>query len=91
MKFVSNTLSKPHSLSAVFSWWVIGVPGSRPKHSPMPARGLGAVWMTTCFCGLSIARQTSSDASFACRAPVGHRLMHWPQLMQTTSPSGLSR
>ena len=91
VKLVSNTLSKPHSFSAVFIWKVIGVPGARPKHSPMPARGLGAVWMTTCFFGSSMARQTSSDASLACSAPVGQRLMHCPQLMQTTSPSGLSR
>ena len=38
-----------------------------------------------------MARQTSSVGSLACRAPVGQRLMHWPQLMQTTSASGLSR
>ncbi len=69
---------------------VSGVPGSRPKHSPMPARGLGAVWMTTCFFGSSMAPQTSSVGSLARSAPVGQRLMHWPQLMQTTSPSGLS-
>ncbi len=75
----------------MFIWYVIGVPGSHPKHSPMPARGLGAVWMTTCFVGSSMARQTSSDESLACSAPVGQRLMHWPQLMHTTSPSGLSR
>ena len=90
VKLVSNTLSKPHSRSAVFISKVSGVPGSRPKHSPMPARGLGAVWMTTCLVGSSIAAQTSSVGSLARSAPVGQRLMHWPQLMQTTSASGLS-
>ena len=37
-----------------------------------------------------MAAQTSSVGSLAHRAPVGQRLMHCPQLMQTTSPSGLS-
>jgi hypothetical protein len=37
----------------------------------MAARGLGAVWITTCFCGSSMAAQTSSVGSLARRAPVG--------------------
>ena len=37
-----------------------------------------------------MAAQTSSVGSLARRAPVGQRLMHCPQLMQTTSASGLS-
>ena len=77
--------------SAVFISKVSAVPGSMPKHSPMPARGAGAVWMTTCLVGSSMAAQTSSVGSLARRAPVGQRLMHWPQLMQTTSARGLSR
>ena len=69
---------------------VSGVPGGSPKHSPMAARGAGAVWMTTCLVGSSMSRQTSSVGSLARSAAVGQRLMHCPQLMQTTSPSGLS-
>ena len=55
----------------------------------MAALGLGAVWMTTCLFGSSMAAQTSSVWSFARRAPVGQRLMHCPQLMQMTSAWGL--
>ena len=44
---------------------VTGVPGSRPKSSPMAARGAGAVWITTCVPGSSIAFQTSSVSSLA--------------------------
>jgi len=90
VKFVSKTRSKPARRSAVFISKVSGFPGGRPKHSPIPARGLGAVWMTTCFFGSSIASQISSMWSCSRNAPVGQRLMHWPQLMQTTSASGLS-
>ena len=90
VKLVSKTLSNPQRRSAVFNSNVKACPGSRPKHSPIAARGLGAVWMITCFSGLSIACQTSSVGSLALSAPVGQRLMHWPQLMQTTSASGLS-
>ena len=84
VKLVSKTLSNPHCRRAVFSSNVSAVPGGRPKHSPMAARGLGAVWITTCFFGSSMAAQTSSVGSLARRAPVGQRLMHWPQLMQIT-------
>ena len=56
----------------------------------MAARGLGAVWMTTWRWGSSMAAQTSSVTSLACRAPVGQRLLHCPQLMQITSASGFS-
>ncbi len=90
VKLVSNTLSKPARRRAVFISKVTPVPGSRPKHSPMAERGAGAVWMTTCLPGSSIAAQTWSVSSLAYRAPVGQRLMHCPQLMQTTSPSGRS-
>ena len=90
LRFSSKTLSNPQRRRAVFISKVSGWPGSRPKHSPMPARGLGAVWMTTCLVGSSMAAQTSSVGSLARRAPVGQRLMHWPQLMQTTWPSGRS-
>ncbi len=89
VKLVSNTLSKPARRRAVFISKVTPWPGSRPKHSPMAERGAGAVWMTTCLVGSSMAAQTASVSSLAYSAPVGQRLMHWPQLMQTTSPSGL--
>jgi len=88
-KLVSNTLSKPQRRRAVLSSKVTAVPGASPKHSPIAARGLGAVWMTTCLSGSSMAAQTSSVESLARSAPVGQRLMHWPQLMHTTSASGL--
>ena len=57
----------------------------------MAALGLGAVWITTCLAGSWMAAHTSSVGSLARRAPVGQRLMHWPQLMQTTLPRGFSR
>src|SRR5674476_1403323 len=41
LKLVSNTLSKPARRRAVFISKVSGVPGSRPKSSPMAARGAG--------------------------------------------------
>ena len=91
VKLVSKTLSNPQRRRAVFISQVMGMPGSRPNSSPMLARGLGAVCMMTCLVGSSMAAQTSSVGSFARSAPVGQRLMHWPQLMQTTLPSGLSR
>ena len=49
-----------------------------------PTRGAGAVWITTCLSGSSMAAHTASVSSLAYRAPIGQRLMHWPQLMQTT-------
>ena len=35
------------------------------------------------------ASQTSSVSSFSCSAPVGQAAMHWPQLMQAMSASGM--
>jgi hypothetical protein len=52
---VSNTLSKPHAPQRGVHLEGHGVPAGRPKHSPMAARGLGAVWMTTCLVGSSMA------------------------------------
>ena len=86
-KLVSKTLLKPQPRRAVFSSKVKARPGGRPKHSPMAARGLGAVWITTCRSGSSMAAQTASVVSLACRAPVGQRLLHCPQLMQITRPA----
>jgi len=65
VKLVSKTLSKPARRKAVFISKVTGVPGSRPKSSPMAARGAGAVWMTTCLSGSSIAAHTASVSSLA--------------------------
>ena len=90
VKLVSNTLSKPARRRAVFISNVTGVPGSRPNSSPMAERGAGAVWMTTCVSGSSMAAHTASVSSLAYRAPTGQRLTHWPQLMQTAVPSGMS-
>ena len=65
VKLVSKTLSKPMRRSAVFISKVTGVPGSRPKSSPIAERGAGAVWITTCVSGSSMACHTSSVSSFA--------------------------
>ncbi len=65
VKLVSNTRSKPARRRAVFIWKVTPVPGSRPKHSPIAERGAGAVWMTTCLVGSSIASHTASVSSLA--------------------------
>ena len=91
MKFVSNTLSNPILFRAELSSPVNDFPGATPNSSPIAALGEGAVWITTCLFGLSIASHISSDGSFVERAAVGHLFVHCPQLIQITSASGLSR
>ena len=75
-KFVSNTLSNPILLTAVFNSPVNDFPGSCPNISPIAARGEGAVCIITCFVGSSMASHISSDGSFASNAPVGQRFIH---------------
>ena len=75
-KSVSYTPSKPSRRRAAAILPSTLVPTGIPKDSPRVARTLGAVWMMTCFWGLSMAAHTSSVSTTVVMAPVGQATMH---------------